>query len=178
MNEQRLAELERRLQRIEDERAIERLIASYGPLVDGGDAESAAALWADDGVYDVEDWLMHGRDDIAVMVRSSGHQDLINRGCVHFLGPAVVTVHGDDAVAVCASTLLVKRETGYQVARGGANYFHFRRDAETGQWQIVTRITRRLDGSAESRALLADGVRGRIRETPAPGGRTPRAGRK
>lgn len=170
MNEQRLADLERRLQRIEDERAIERLIASYGPLVDTGDAESAAALWADDGVYDVEDWLMRGRDDIAAMVRSSGHQDLINRGCVHFLGPAVVTVHGDDAVAVCASTLLVKREPGYQVARGGANYFRLRRDAETGQWQIVTRITRLLDGSAESRALLVDGVRGRIRETPAPGG--------
>lgn len=169
MNEQRLAELERRLQRIEDERAIERLIASYGPLVDAGDSEAAAALWCDDGVYDVENWLMQGRNDIEAMVRSSGHQDLINRGCVHFLGPAVVTVHGDDAVAVCASTLLVKRETGYQVARGGANYFHLRRETETGQWQIVKRVTRRLDGTADGRALLVDGVMGRIRETPAPG---------
>lgn len=168
MTDRRLADLERRLQRIEDERAIERLIASYGPLVDAGDAGATAALWSDDGVYDVEDWLMQGRNDIAAMVRSSGHQNLINRGCVHFLGPAVVTVHGDDAVAVCASTLLVKRETGYQVARGGANYFHLRRESEAS-WQIVKRITRRLDGSAESRALLADGVMGRIRETRAPG---------
>lgn len=31
MSEQRLAELERGLRQIEDERAIERLIASYGP---------------------------------------------------------------------------------------------------------------------------------------------------
>ncbi|MGV0699393.1 nuclear transport factor 2 family protein [Mycolicibacter sinensis] len=168
MTDQRLADLERRLQRIEDERAIERMIACYGPLVDAGDAGATAALWSDDGVYDVEDWLMQGRNDIAAMVRSSGHQNLINRGCVHFLGPAVVTVHGDDAVAVCASTLLVKRETGYQVARGGANYFHLRRKSEAS-WQIVKRITRRLDGSAESRALLADGVMGRIRETRAPG---------
>lgn len=169
MSEQRLADLERRLRHIEDERAIERVIACYGPLVDAGDAESAAELWHDDGTYHVEGWLMKGRNDIAEMVRSPGHQELINGGCVHFLGPAVATVRGDDAVAVCDSTLLVKEDNGYRVARGGANYFHLRREAETGRWQIITRITRRLDGTAESRALLVDGVRGRIRETPAPG---------
>lgn len=163
MTGRRLIDLERRLQQIEDERAIERLIASYGPLVDAGDPDATAALWCDDGVYDVEGWLMQGRDDIAAMVRSSGHQELINGGCVHFLGPAVVTVHGDDATAVCASTLLVKREAGYHVARGGANYFQLRREsAAPGRWQIVKRITRLLDGSADSRALLVDGIAGRI----------------
>ncbi|MEZ0383073.1 nuclear transport factor 2 family protein [Mycobacterium sp. pW045] len=170
MSEQRLADLERRLQRIEDERAIERMIGCYGPLVDAGDADATAALWCDDGVYDVENWVMQGRNDIAAMVRSPGHQNLIHGGCVHFLGPAVVTVHGDDAVAVCDSTLLVRHENGYRVARGGANYFHLSRAPESPwRWQIVTRITRRLDGSAESRALLVDGVMGRIRGTPAPG---------
>jgi ketosteroid isomerase-like protein len=43
-----LAELEKRLQHIEDERAVERLIASYGPLVDAGDADATAELWAPD----------------------------------------------------------------------------------------------------------------------------------
>lgn len=164
MIEQRLAELEQRLQQIEDERAIERLIASYGPLVDAGDAESTAALWHEDGVYDVENWLMNGREQIAAMVRSGGHQDLIARGCTHFLGPAVVTVNGDDAVAVCESTLLVKQGGEFRVARGGANYFHLKRVADSPrQWQIVTRITRMLDGAAASRALLVDGIAGRIR---------------
>ncbi|ORV51922.1 hypothetical protein AWC02_02515 [Mycolicibacter engbaekii] len=164
MNEQRLADLERRLQQIEDERAIERLIASYGPLVDVGDDESVAALWQEDGVYDVENWLMNGREDIAAMVRSGGHQELIARGCTHFLGPAVVTVHGDEAVAVCESTLLVKQGSEYRVARGAANYFHLRRTGEPSRrWQIHTRITRLLDGAAEGRALLADGIAGRIR---------------
>ncbi|MEB3023531.1 nuclear transport factor 2 family protein [[Mycobacterium] crassicus] len=164
MNDHRLADLEQRLRRIEDERAIERMIASYGPLVDAGDAEAVAALWQADGVYDVEDWLMAGRADIAAMVRSRGHQDLIDRGCVHFLGPAVVTVHGDQAVAVCDSTLLVKHESGYRVARGGANYFHLQRSPEApDQWQIVKRITRRLDGAPDARSLLVDGIAGRIR---------------
>lgn len=45
MTGQRLIDLERRLQQIEDERAIERLIASYGPLVDAGDPDATAALW-------------------------------------------------------------------------------------------------------------------------------------
>lgn len=164
MIEQRLAELERRLQQIEDERAIERLIASYGPLVDAGNPESTAALWQHDGIYDVENWLMNGREEIAAMVRSRGHQDLIGRGCTHFLGPAVVTVHGDEAVAVCESTLLVKQGNQFRVARGGANYFHLKRVAGSpGQWQIVRRITRLLDGAEEGRALLVDGIAGRIR---------------
>ena len=65
MTEQRLAELEARLRRIEDERAIERMIASYGPLVDAGEADAVAAMWAPDGVYDVENWLMTGPADVA-----------------------------------------------------------------------------------------------------------------
>lgn len=32
-----------------------------------------------------------------------------------------------------------------------------------GRWQIVTQITRMLDGAAEGRALLVDGLSGRIR---------------
>ncbi|MUL47556.1 nuclear transport factor 2 family protein [Mycobacterium sp. CBMA293] len=163
MTEQRLAALEARLQRIEDERAIERMIASYGPLVDAGEAESVAALWADDGVYDVENWLMKGRNDVAAMVRSSGHQDFITTGCTHFLSPAVVTIHADDAVAVCESTLLLRRGTTYDAVRAGVSYFHLNRAADSPHgWQIVKRITRLLDGTEDPRALLSDGVAGRI----------------
>src|SRR5215213_6946114 len=76
VTDERLAELERRLQRVEYERAIERLIASYGPLVDAGEADSAAQLWATDGTYDVEGWPMRSREDVAAMVRSDEHQGL------------------------------------------------------------------------------------------------------
>lgn len=44
-----LAALEARLRRLEDERDVARLIASYGPYVDAADAEGTAALWATDG---------------------------------------------------------------------------------------------------------------------------------
>jgi uncharacterized protein (TIGR02246 family) len=153
-----LAEVEKRLQHIEDERAVERLIASYGPLVDAGDADATAELWAVDGSYDVEGWHMQSRADVAAMVRSDAHQGLIHHGCSHFLGPAVVNVDGDDAVAVCESVLLLRRNGAYIAARAGANHFQLRRI--DGRWQIVARTTHALDGSTEPRELLSAGVKG------------------
>jgi hypothetical protein len=159
VTDDQVAELQRRLQRIEDERAIERLIASYGPLVDAGEAEAVSQLWASDGSYDVEGWPMGSRADVAAMVRSDAHQGLIGRGACHFLGPAVVTVDRDDAVAVCESILVTHRGEGFSVSRAGANHFRLRRIE--GRWQIVARTTRSLDGKAEARGLLAAGVTGR-----------------
>ena len=96
--EERLAVLEQRLRRAEDELAIARLVASYGPLADAGDADAVAGLWAEDGEYDVDGWHMRSRADIAEMVRSPAHQGLISGGSAHFLGPVHIDVAGDEAV--------------------------------------------------------------------------------
>lgn len=155
----RLNDIERRLRQLEDERDIARLIASYGPLVDAGDAERASALWVEDGRYDVGDWLMTSRAEVADMVRSAAHQGLIARGCCHFFGPPVVTVDGDEAVAVCESALLVRRESvGYGVARAGVHLLRLRREGEA--WRIVSRVARGFDGSAGYQALIAEGLGG------------------
>lgn len=156
MTTDRLDDLERRLGRIEDEREIERMIARYGPLVDAGDADAVGDLWAEDGTYDVEGWSMRSRADVAAMVRSPEHQGLIGGGCCHFLGPAVVTVDGDTAVAVCESALLVHREGRFVVGRAGANLFRVRRI--DGRWQITSRTTAALDGKPAARQLLSDGA--------------------
>lgn len=156
MDTDRLADLERRMSVIEDERAIERMIARYGPLVDAGDAETVGELWAEDGTYEVEGWSMRSRADIVAMVRSPEHQGLIGGGCCHFLGPAVVTVDGDAAVAVCESALLVHRDGRFVVGRAGANLFRLRRI--DGRWQITSRTTAALDGKPQSRQLLSNGA--------------------
>ncbi len=161
MSDERIRLLESRLARLEAEVAIARLIASYGPLVDAGEAEATADLWASDGSYDVEDWVMGSRADIRAMVTSDAHQGLIGRGSSHFLGPAVVTVDGDDAVAVCESILLMRRGDGYTVLRAGANHFTLRRI--DGRWQIQARTTRTLNGDAFARELLSSGVAGQPR---------------
>ncbi len=158
MTDDRLARLEERVQRLEDELAIIRLVASYGPLVDAGEADAVAALWAEDGSYDVEGWRMTSREDVRAMVLSEGHQHLIEGGCSHFLGPVTVTIDGDSAVAVCESILVRHRDGGFSVRRAGANHFHLGRGADG--WRIKDRRTRALDGSAEARDLLAKGARG------------------
>ncbi|MGV0815537.1 nuclear transport factor 2 family protein [Mycolicibacterium boenickei] len=148
-----------RLQRVEDELAIMRLLASYGPSVDAGNADNAAALWAVDGTYDVEDWMMTGRGGVHQMVSSTSHQDLVAAGCCHFLGPAVVTVNGDSAVAVCESLVLLRdSEAGYRVWRATAN--HFALERVEGQWRIATRTSRLLNGNPYAHTLLNLGIAG------------------
>lgn len=162
-----LAALEARLRRLEDERDIARLIASYGPRVDAADADGTAALWAVDGSYAVEGWTMGSRAEVHAMVSSPSHRGLVDAGCSHFLGPAVVTVDGDSAVAVCESLVLVRRgaadEPGeYVVWRATANHFELSRT--DGRWQITRRSSRLLNGDPAAHRLLTTGLEG----APAP----------
>lgn len=148
-----------RLQRLEDELAIAKLLASYGPSVDAGNADNAAALWSVNGTYDVEGWLMTGRGGVHQMVDSASHQDLVAAGCCHFLGPAVVTVDGDNAVAVCESLVLLREsEASYRVWRATAN--HFALERVEGAWQITTRTSRLLNGNPYAHTLLNLGIAG------------------
>ena len=133
-------ELGTRLRRLEDERDISRLIASYGPAVDAGDADVAARLWATDGSYDVEGWQMGSRADVHAMVSSPSHQSLVANGCCHFIGPTVVTVTGESAVAVCESLVLVCDGDGYR---------------DGGQRQIISCCSGSMTGGRSQRAPVA-----------------------
>ncbi|TQS26617.1 nuclear transport factor 2 family protein [Microbispora sp. KK1-11] len=152
----RLARLEERTRALEDEREVTRLILSYGPLVDSGSADAVAGLWDADGVYDVDELLMRGQDQIAAMVRSDAHQGWIAGGCAHFVGPPRVTLAGDDATALSYSLMVTHGDGGFVLRRATANHWTLRR-TDAG-WRIVTRTARVLDGRPESPALLASGV--------------------
>lgn len=61
-----------RIGRLEDIEAIRNLIASYGPLADSGDAAGVAALWTEDGEYDVGGYgIAKGRMAIAALIDGS-----------------------------------------------------------------------------------------------------------
>ena len=156
-DEDRLERLEARVRQLEDRSAIGDLIASYGPLVDAGDAAGAAALWTADGVYDVDTGRYEGPDGIAAMVQSPGHQRLIGRGCAHLSGPPRIDVDGDLAVAVCHSQLVLRREdgNGFDVLRATAHRWELVR-TELG-WRVHRRTARLLDGDEAARALLRQG---------------------
>lgn len=152
----RLAVLEERLRRLEDEQAVARVIAAYGPLVDGGDGERVAALWAPDGVYDVDALVMSGRTQIEAMVGSAAHQGWIAGGCAHVVGPPHITVTGDDAVAMCHSLMVVHSDGTFVLRRATANRWRLRRTADG--WQVTERTNRVLDGRPESPRLLAGSI--------------------
>ncbi|GAA0941396.1 nuclear transport factor 2 family protein [Actinocorallia libanotica] len=163
--EQRLAAMEARLRRLEDEQAITRLILSYAPLVDSGCDRQVAELWEEDGVYDVDEIYMQGRDQLSGMVRSRNHQNWISGGCAHFAGPPHITLDGDEATAVCYTLMIVNTPDGFTVRRATANHWHLRRG--TAGWKAVNRINRVLDGRTESPDLLASHFPEAVRHRPA-----------
>ena len=139
--EQRVDDLTRRVQALEDELAIHRLIVRYGLAVDAGDADAAAATFAEDGIYDVDVGVMRGRAQVAAMVRGERHQAMVGR-CAHQLGPAVVEVSGDRATAVGYSRVYLARDGGVEIYRVSTNRWRLER-RRTG-WAVAERLTRLL----------------------------------
>jgi hypothetical protein len=170
--EDRLRRLEARTARLEDQVQLYQLMSRYGPLVDSGDAEGAASLWTEDGVYD---WgggstpsadgpasegqvnkgaagAAFGRAAVADMVRGAYHQRIIAEGAGHVIGLPHITVDRDTAFAISYSRLYRHDGDNFRVWRVAANRWEFVRTADG--WQVARRVNRVLNGDAEARALL------------------------
>jgi ketosteroid isomerase-like protein len=147
----RLDDLAGRVQALEDELAIHRLIVRYGFAVDIGDADHTAELFTEDTVYDVDVGVMRGRKGIRDMVLNNPHHSLVGN-CAHQIGPAVVEVNGDRAVATGYSRVYLRQGDGFEVFRVSFNRFELERRGR--QWQIAHRTTRLL-GHAEAKTIFA-----------------------
>jgi uncharacterized protein (TIGR02246 family) len=139
--EQRVEELARRVQALEDELAIHRLIVRYGIAADAGYADAAAATFADDGVYDVDVGVMRGREAVAAMLHAERHQGMVGR-CAHQIGPAVVQVTGDRATAVGYSRVYLADQGRVGIYRVSTN--RWRLERREGRWTVAERTTRLL----------------------------------
>lgn len=150
--ERRLDALESRLKATEDELAIIRLVASYGPLVDCGSTDLAPALFAENGVYDVSYGRMSGPDAFSQLLKGAEHQRLLESGIAHVMGLPWVRVEHDNAVAINSTQLYLKDEQGYSIFRVAQNLWKLSRTAEG--WKVVERINRLIGNDGEARALL------------------------
>jgi len=145
-----------RVRLLEDHLEITQLVAQYGPSVDSGSPEATAALWTEDGTFDaVGSISMHGRAQIAGMVESDGHQDLILNGCGHVLTVPHVHVDGDEAEgrSYALNIRWDEAQQRFWVARVSANTWKWART--TDGWRITERVNANLDGTPEHRAMLA-----------------------
>ena len=153
----RIEQLEKRLQTLEDQCAIYQILACYGISADGGSSARAADLWTKEGVYDLHDQIMAGQDDIIEELEGAWHQGLILNGCAHVMGMPFIAIDGDGATATSQSRLYRREPDGsYRVLSCSANRWEFIRTAQG--WRCTKRTSRKLDGTANARALLAQGV--------------------
>ena len=151
-----VASLAGRVRLLEDHLEIGQLVASYGPAVDSGSAGATAALWTDDGSFDAVGALeMRGHDQIAGMVRSEGHQSLIENGCGHVLTAPHVVVDGDEARgrSYALNIRWDEQAQRFWVARVSANTWRWVRTG--GGWRIAERVNANLDGTRAHRDMLA-----------------------
>jgi ketosteroid isomerase-like protein len=145
-----------RVRALEDQAEIMQLVAQYGPAVDSGSGEAAAALWTEDGVFDVAGYMtMRGQADIAAMVNGDGHQGLIRGGCGHVLTVPHIMIDGDQATGR-SYALNIRWDAGsdrFWVGRVSANTWRWVRTAHG--WRIAERVNANLDGTAGPRRMLA-----------------------
>lgn len=155
--EARLAALEARLLKAEDQLEILNLLNTYGPLVDSATGGPAGDLWVDGGGYsftlpDGGTKRLTAPDEIAGMYGWPGHLDLVNTGCAHLTGTPKITVAGDEAQAVGYSVVILKEGERWFLWRAAVNHWTLRRTAEG--WRIAERVNRALDGSEGSHAIM------------------------
>ena len=150
--EQELLRISESLRVLEDEREIIRFISAYGPAVDSGQSEAAAALWTEDGVYDTDSAVWTGRAEIAGMVEGDFHQKLISGGAAHVLGVPHILIEGHRAVATCYSRVFRHGEGGFELWRVAVNRWELVRTPQG--WRASYRTNRLLNGSEAARELL------------------------
>ena len=148
-----------------DQLEITRKTAAYGPLVDGGDSQGAANLWAEDGSYDwgrgmteASATMALGRAQLVEIFEAPEHRSIIRQGSAHWLSSPHVAIDGDRATSLCYSCLMLRDDAGFRLARVSVCLFEWVRHA--GGWLIARRRNRLLDGSAEATDLLLEGLDG------------------
>lgn len=145
--------LQARVARLEDQLAIHRLINSWGPAVDTGQAEAAAALFSDDAVLASDMSNLVGPAAIEEMVRSDGQQALIRQGSAHIPAFPLVEIDGDRARAIGYSRVYLHTDSGYEVWRVSANHWEFTRTVSG--WRVSSRTAHVIDGGSKAQELLS-----------------------
>jgi uncharacterized protein (TIGR02246 family) len=130
-------QLAARLQAVEDELAIIRLLTSYGFAVDGDDPDACAGLYSPDALVTIDDSVtLQGRQELRGIVTSEAHQAILP-GCAHVMGPFSVHVSGDTATATGYATVYVAEGENRKIWR-----------QSLGRWTLARtpdgwRVTRR-----------------------------------
>jgi uncharacterized protein (TIGR02246 family) len=150
-----IAELKKRVEVLEDERAIQRLLTRYGIAVDAGDAEATGLIYAEDTHIDIDGAaFMNGREESKGIVSSPAHQAIMPN-CAHVMGPFEVQLDCERAVATGYATVFLRKDGEVGVWR--QSYGRWELVKRDGRWQVAKR-TSRSTGRDDAQALLRAGL--------------------
>jgi uncharacterized protein (TIGR02246 family) len=139
----RVAALEKRVQQLQDEKAIREVVIRYGEYLDARDYAAYASLFASDGVWTGGFGSFTGPAAIQQMLEKNlgkPEQGFVNKANFHLMTTVVVDVDGDTAKARSRYTFFTASpDNRPTVALAGRYVDEFVR--ENGTWKIKRRTT-------------------------------------
>ena len=139
-----LAELERRLALLEDERNVLQRLYAYGHAIDYGDEAAWANCFAEDGVFDIRSRLpnrphqvISGREAIRAFV--SRHTRAPELWHKHMLVEPSIAIDGDTARSDAYFAVLMEHEEQPILRVFGRYRDRLVRDTD-GEWRFLERI--------------------------------------
>ena len=157
MLEDRITALEAEVRQLRDCESIRQLIARYGPLADTAEDATGrsrvGSLFAQEGIYDLgEDWQATGPTAIGELLNNPDHLNIVANGSAHVMGLPCIRLQGDKATAISYSRVYRHEAGTFTVWRVSANHWECARI--DGQWKVMRRTNRLLDGNEAARDIL------------------------
>jgi hypothetical protein len=157
--EERLATLEAEMQELKDVRELNALIQKFGVYADLGMKKEYVAAYTEDGCMDltgVNVGKFVGHEALLSFVTSPIADDYANTG-IHFHGPCIFWVDGDNATGEGYAIIILRKMTAPDDLSEGAppinpidvviphvNYSHWTFRRVNGTWRVVERQVRVL----------------------------------
>ena len=139
----RVTALEKRVQQLQDEKAIREVVIRYGEYLDARDYAAYASLFASDGVWTGGFGSFTGPAAIQAMLEKNlgkAEEGFVNKANFHLMTTVVVDVDGDTAKVRSRYTFFTASPENRPVpALAGRYVDEFVR--ENGAWKIKKRIT-------------------------------------
>jgi len=150
--------IEQRLQKLEDEAEIRRIMVDYAALLGARDYDGYAALFAQDGIWQNGDIVKKGHDEIRdLLVGMFGEYDpnYVNNEMYMLVSNIQIDVHGDTATATSRQLTIRRGEGGRPTPVLNGRYDDtFVR--ENGKWKIQHRIDNVIMPSREEWAKFME----------------------
>ncbi|WP_169053484.1 nuclear transport factor 2 family protein [Alteraurantiacibacter aquimixticola] len=137
-----LEALEARVQAVEDQLAIQRVITDYSAHLDARDYDGYVGLFTEDGVWANGNTRREGREEIRAMLEGlfgEVEEDYVNLSSFHYIANFEVDVEGDEARSKSRFIFFMRGEGGAPMPELSGQYHDRLVRTEEG-WKIAERV--------------------------------------